>query len=282
MRLWTWAMLLRRFGNQRAQHVHSHPTPAPGVLPLPAGERKESMRPKRAIVLSGALSAAVWTSTSAHAIGPDQGGDQDGEEAAAVIVTAEQNRSEVHVPAGTPVIIQLESNPSTGFDWHVESTDRTLGYPVDTRFLVDPFAPPGTPGLRQFEWRTAGPLDMTGPHPVRLAYYRIWDPEQVADTFEVTIIIDAPDQDAPDQDTPQQDAPDQDTPDQDAPDQDTPQQDAPDQDTPQQDAPQQEAPDQDVPQQDAPDQDVADEDVPDQETPQQDTPDQSGDSESTP
>ncbi len=95
------------------------------------------------------------------------------------------------VVEGVAVVVQLPSNPSTGYDWQVVTTDRTFGYPSVTNFILDESAPDGSGGITEFIWATEGISSMVGSHTVVLGYVRSWEedaePEQTF-TFTVNIV----------------------------------------------------------------------------------------------
>jgi len=106
-----------------------------------------------------------------------------------VLTDADDGRT-VSVTEGTDVVVRLQSNGSTGYQWAVASTDRTFGYPYAESY-VDASTTPGTAGAQRFVWRTkAGPLSMIGAHTVTMEYRRSWETGvPPLDTFTFTVDI---------------------------------------------------------------------------------------------
>ena len=88
-----------------------------------------------------------------------------------IVLFEEHDHSTIRAQRGQDVVVRLPANPSAGYNWHVESVDRTLGYPqVD--FQVSQPGAVGSGGTAILTWKTAGPLDTTGHHEVKLKYSR--------------------------------------------------------------------------------------------------------------
>ncbi len=106
-------------------------------------------------------------------------------------VTAADNGGTVQVGAGGDVVLELRSNPSTGYGWQVIANDDSILLPVYTGFVPDTDLV-GSPGLEKFSFHVMAP----GAASLRLVYSRPWEtdtpPEQ---TFAVT--VEAVDQAAP-------------------------------------------------------------------------------------
>jgi predicted secreted protein len=89
------------------------------------------------------------------------------------------------------VVVRLPSNPSTGYEWQVVSTDRSFGYPAEVNFVPSPLDV-GEGGITEMVWQTDGFLSLIGSHTVVLEYRRPWEgPEQYlpADQFSFTIVV---------------------------------------------------------------------------------------------
>ncbi len=101
-------------------------------------------------------------------------------------MTKAQGGRLVRFSRGTIFYVELEGNPSTGFEWQVTS--------IDSGMLVQQGAPVfaahdtlmGSAGLYRFEFRTIGP----GKSCLRLEYFREWETDTpAADSFQVTIEV---------------------------------------------------------------------------------------------
>ncbi len=106
---------------------------------------------------------------------------------APVKVTAEDQGRTFKAVVGQTVTINLEGNPSTGYDWHFTSLDETM------LELITRTADPLFPG------RTGSPARMlihlkalrAGTATVKMAYFRAWEgPQKAENFFEFTVQID--------------------------------------------------------------------------------------------
>jgi inhibitor of cysteine peptidase len=92
---------------------------------------------------------------------------------------------------GDTVALTLETNPSTGYDWQVDSVDKTLGQPKIER-PEGPAKAVGAATTMTFSWSLASksPLDLAGDHEVVLGYRRPWekdDPPEKTFKFKLRI-----------------------------------------------------------------------------------------------
>ncbi len=105
------------------------------------------------------------------------------------VVTQDDNGATIEVTEGTPIVLRLPSNPTTGYGWEVVSTDRTFGYPEES-FEASRTTLIGAGGTAVFRWETSGGLSQVGEHSVRLEYKRSWEEGvEPADTFELNIVV---------------------------------------------------------------------------------------------
>jgi len=115
----------------------------------------------------------------------------DGSWDSALVIDETGDGLTFHVLEGDPVVVRLPSNPSTGYDWQVASTDRTFGYPIDVVYMPSPLDV-GEGGITELVWETKGFLSLLGSHTVVLEYRRSWEdpaehePEGV---FTFTVVI---------------------------------------------------------------------------------------------
>lgn len=105
----------------------------------------------------------------------------------AVVIGEEDDGGSVEIVEGELVEVWLSSNPSTGYDWHVATTDRTFGYPIATDFIPDGDTTGGA-GMTVLTWATVGTLSMVGSHTVMLEHRRAWETSS-AETFTFTVDI---------------------------------------------------------------------------------------------
>jgi inhibitor of cysteine peptidase len=88
-------------------------------------------------------------------------------------LTDKDDGATVTVKSGVPVVVSLESNPTTGYGWMIVSTDKTFGYPEEAFVAASPAI--GSGGTEKFTWKTSSPLSMVGSHTVHLEYKRAWE-----------------------------------------------------------------------------------------------------------
>ena len=97
------------------------------------------------------------------------------------------NGKTVMVNEGKLVAVYLPSNPTTGYDWAVTSTDKSFGYPT-TKFFPASKAT-GSGGTTRLVWATKAPFSLVGQHKVVLSYKRSWESKAAAKTFSFTIDV---------------------------------------------------------------------------------------------
>lgn len=107
-----------------------------------------------------------------------------------VQVGVEDNGGTVEIDVGEVLIISLESNPTTGYSWHVESVDAgVLAQKGEAEFDdSDSEDLVGAPGVEiyRFEARKPGETSLT------LLYYRSWEkdvPPLPLETFGIQVIV---------------------------------------------------------------------------------------------
>ncbi len=105
------------------------------------------------------------------------GGDSEDDEirATGVKVTDADEGKTIKVEEGQSVILMLPANATTGYEWKVTGTTRTLGYPKSRYLKPSSDGPVGAGGMARFTWKTKSPLPMTGKHAITLEYRRPWE-----------------------------------------------------------------------------------------------------------
>jgi inhibitor of cysteine peptidase len=106
----------------------------------------------------------------------------------------EHDGATLRAKTGQDVIVRLPENPSTGYAWYVESTDRTFGYGTKEFAAPSASGPVGSGGTAVFTWKTSGPLPMLGAHTVKLKSSR-GESGAAAKHFTFTVNIVAADAD---------------------------------------------------------------------------------------
>ena len=141
-----------------------------------------------ALAVSSVACSASEEPADDNAVTPNDEETDGADELKSLTLDESSNGKTVNITKGQNVVVKLQSNPTTGFEWSVTSTDRTFGYPAE-KFLKNGDAV-GSGGIQRFTWKTSGPLDMTGAHKVKLEYRRSFEKDKpAAKTFELTINV---------------------------------------------------------------------------------------------
>jgi predicted secreted protein len=132
---------------------------------------------------------ACGTSTDDdNAVSGDEASAED--ELKSLVLTEADNGRTISVPEGQNVVVKLASNPTTGYEWSIASTDRTFGYPYYKRFLPSESGAVGSGGVQRMTWKTKGGISMVGRHQVKLEYKRPWETNvAAARTFKFTVEV---------------------------------------------------------------------------------------------
>ena len=119
--------------------------------------------------------------------GPDSADKADSRENSdAVSIGQGDDGATIDVTEGQLIVLELPSDPSTGFEWVVVQTDRSFGYPFKTDHVPDG----ESQELTVMQWHSKSLLgSLIGEHTVRLEYSR---DDVVDDTFSFTAKIAAP------------------------------------------------------------------------------------------
>jgi inhibitor of cysteine peptidase len=122
----------------------------------------------------------------APAATPEPGVDSAGE----VVLTAEDNGSQVVLEQGQVLVVSLASNPTTGYRWEVVEVDEAiLRQEGEVEFVVsdarDP-PPPGTGGTETFRFVAEGSGETT----LTMVYRRPWEEGvEPLETFSVQAAV---------------------------------------------------------------------------------------------
>ncbi len=145
-----------------------------------------------ALLLLGGCAAQEATAPEASDLGKADGW---GEDSGGAVTIDESGADQIFdVEEGQYVVLQLPTNPSTGYDWEVTSTSRTFGYPESSGYVFDESGPVGSGGVTQFVWATHGILSKLGSHTVVLGYTRSWEEDaEPIETFSFTVNVVAAD-----------------------------------------------------------------------------------------
>jgi len=104
-----------------------------------------------------------------------------------VKIGPEENGSQVELQPGQMLSIQLPSNPSTGYGWHIAEIEDSIIRQVGEVEFVDNSEGQvlGAAGLEtlRFEALASGEANLV------LTYDRVWEDVEPEDTFEVTVVV---------------------------------------------------------------------------------------------
>jgi inhibitor of cysteine peptidase len=97
------------------------------------------------------------------------------------------NGSQVEVDLGWVLVISLESNPSTGYGWHVAEIDPArLEQVGEVEFTSDADEGlVGAPGVETLRFKTVG----SGITTLTLTYDRPWEDDSTGQTFTLTVSV---------------------------------------------------------------------------------------------
>ena len=148
---------------------------------------------KRLLVM--AIGLIVMASIVGGAVACARASDSAADEAAApnkVSADASYDGEEVEVAVGGSVIVTLESNPTTGFQWELAGiTDQAVLEKADQEFVSPEAANNGTPlvGAPGKEVWTFKALKK-GESTISMEYSRPWEKDaDPAETFTLTVVV---------------------------------------------------------------------------------------------
>ena len=103
-----------------------------------------------------------------------------------IVIDKSEGGRQFQVDSGHRVMIRLQENPTTGYQWEVEAVDPQILSPVKSDFSTSVNSVIGAGGVRTFVFEAGSP----GTTSLRLVLKRGWEPKQkAADHFEVTIQV---------------------------------------------------------------------------------------------
>jgi inhibitor of cysteine peptidase len=102
------------------------------------------------------------------------------------VLTNEEDGQMVEVNQGDRIRIELESNPTTGYEWAVDSTDETILVYEGSAYEAGDGNRVGQGGIQTLTFQAAEP----GQAEIHLKYWRSWEGDaSVVERFDVTITI---------------------------------------------------------------------------------------------
>ncbi len=103
-----------------------------------------------------------------------------------VQLRAADNGRIVRLAPGTPVVVSLASNPSTGFRWKLlAALDGRVVRLVSHRYVAPTSRLVGAPGTEVWRFRAVGRGRVT----LRLGYLRSWQPTHLERSFRVQLRV---------------------------------------------------------------------------------------------
>lgn len=141
----------------------------------------QSTQPRRTriallVVMTFALAALLVACSSDD--GGNSGGNGDGKQT----TFTPTNGETIEVAADEPFTVKLESNPTTGYEWAVESIDGSVKF-VESKYAAPKGGAAGAPGeqLLTFDAGSAGSSTVT------LAYERPFAPDEPGQSLEFEV-----------------------------------------------------------------------------------------------
>jgi inhibitor of cysteine peptidase len=102
------------------------------------------------------------------------------------VLTSVENGQMVEVNQGDRIRIELESNPTTGYEWAVDSTDETILVYEGSAYEAGDGNRVGQGGIQTLTFQAAEP----GQAEIHLKYWRSWEGDaSVVERFDVTITV---------------------------------------------------------------------------------------------
>jgi inhibitor of cysteine peptidase len=102
------------------------------------------------------------------------------------VLTKDDNGQTVEVNQGDRIRIELESNPTTGYEWALDSTDETILVYEGSTYEAEDGNRVGQGGIQILTFQAADP----GQAEVHLKYWRSWEGDaSVIERFDVTITV---------------------------------------------------------------------------------------------
>jgi inhibitor of cysteine peptidase len=103
-----------------------------------------------------------------------------------VVFSEKDNGALVEVTLGSKVTVELDENPTTGYQWTIDSVDEVFLVPEGDAFLVGEQMGLGAGGVRRLFFRAKG----AGSSSLSLTYKRPWQSDaEVIGTFKLAVRI---------------------------------------------------------------------------------------------
>jgi inhibitor of cysteine peptidase len=105
-------------------------------------------------------------------------------------INGEDNGSTISMKQGETLVLSIDGNPTTGYNWEIDSVDQLILQPVgDADYSTDFRLRPGLTGVGgtfKFTFTALNP----GTTDLKLKYWRSFEPENPpVETFEVNVTV---------------------------------------------------------------------------------------------
>jgi inhibitor of cysteine peptidase len=138
----------------------------------------------RAILITGAVAALVIAVGVAVAAPPD-GEPTSSNATDPVHLSPAADGAIVPLGQGRVLVLDLEANPTTGFNWEIDLLDETVLTLTGEPAYVSDSDLPGSPGMMTFSFEAGD----AGETELRLIYHRPWEDAAPLQTFTVIVTV---------------------------------------------------------------------------------------------
>ena len=102
-----------------------------------------------------------------------------------IVLTDDDNGSQITLQKGQSLVIRLEGNPTTGYTWEVGEVDNSVLQQVGEIEFESESDLAGAPGIQTIRLEAVG----TGEITLLLVYHRPWETEDPLETFTVGVTV---------------------------------------------------------------------------------------------
>jgi inhibitor of cysteine peptidase len=112
--------------------------------------------------------------------------DDDADGRAGVTLTGEDNASSVSVPLGEEIVIRIDSNITTGYEWEVAEVNQTVLTYLGSEYEAPDTSLVGAGGTQVLRFEAAAPGEST----IALKYWRPFEGDSsIVDEYVVTVTV---------------------------------------------------------------------------------------------
>ena len=141
----------------------------------------------RAVILSGVAGLCLASAMLAQQPGVSASGAPGKADASALTLTDQDNGKAIELASGAMLIVQLPSNPSTGYSWSAQGDTSPLKLVKSNQVEQKQSSQRvGAPGIQVLQFKATGPGTTT----LDLAYRRPWEKDvPPAKAFSVKVTV---------------------------------------------------------------------------------------------